>query len=127
VRERLSLWGPVVAWAALIFTLSSIPGLGTDLGVWDYVLRKLAHATEYAILGALLFRALRRPRLSVLLGIAYAISDEIHQHFVPDRHGAPLDVAIDAIGVTIGVWLAGRWLSGSPRYFLRRGTAEGRR
>jgi VanZ family protein len=115
LRVRLlSLWLPVLAWAALIFTLSSIPGLGTDLGLWDLVLRKLAHAGEYAILGALLLRALRHPPLSVALGIGYAISDEIHQHFVPERHGSPLDVAIDAVGVGIGVALARRWWPRRP-------------
>ena len=103
------LWLPVVAWAALIFALSSIPDLGTGLGWWDLVLRKIAHAVEYAILGALLVRALRQPRTSFLLGVAYAVSDEIHQQFVPGRHGAPLDVAIDAVGVLVGVALARRW------------------
>ena len=48
------LWLPVVAWAALIFAFSSVPDLGTGLGGWDLVLRKIAHAAEYAILGALL-------------------------------------------------------------------------
>jgi VanZ family protein len=110
VRVRLvSLWLPVVAWAALIFTLSSIPDLGTGLGTWDLVLRKLAHAGEYAILAGLLLRALRRPAASVMLGIAYAVSDELHQHFVPGRQASPLDVAIDALGVLVGVALARRW------------------
>ncbi len=104
----MSLWLPVVAWAALIFVLSSIPDLGTGLGGWDVVLRKIAHAGEYAILGALLLRALRMRRLSFLLGVAYAVSDEIHQTFVPGRAGTALDVAIDAIGVAVGVLAAAR-------------------
>src|SRR5215831_792440 len=53
----LRLWLPVVAWALVIFALSSVPHLGTDLGVWDTILRKLAHTFEYAVLGALLTRA----------------------------------------------------------------------
>ena len=36
-------WLPVLVWAAVIFTFSSIPDLGTGLGGWDLVLRKLAH------------------------------------------------------------------------------------
>ena len=64
----LRLWLPVVAWAALIFALSSVPDLGTGLGGWDLVLRKLAHAAEYAVLGALLARATGRPRLAFALG-----------------------------------------------------------
>ena len=45
-------------WAALIFAFSSVPDLGTGLGGWDVVLRKIAHAAEYAVLGALLLRAI---------------------------------------------------------------------
>ena len=98
----------MVAWAGLIFVLSSVPDLGTGLGGWDLVLRKLAHATEYAILGFLLLRAVGREPWALALGVAYAVSDEVHQHFVAGRHGAPLDVVIDAIGVTVGVFLL-RW------------------
>jgi VanZ family protein len=101
--RTVSLWLPVLAWAALIFTLSSIADLGTGLGTWDLVLRKLAHATEYAILGALLLRALGRPVPAALAAVAYAASDELHQHFVSGRHTAPLDVAIDAVGVLAGI------------------------
>ncbi len=100
-----SLWLPVVAWAAVIFTFSSVPDLGTGLGGWDVLLRKLAHTVEYAILGALLARATRRAWLAVMLGVLYAVSDEIHQTFVPGRMGSPVDVAIDAVGVAVGVGL----------------------
>jgi VanZ family protein len=98
-------WGPVVAWAGVIFVLSSIPDLGTGLGGWDLVLRKLAHATEYAILGFLLLRATGSERWALALGVAYAVSDEIHQHFVEGRHGAPIDVLIDSVGVAVGVFV----------------------
>jgi len=94
-----------VAWAALIFALSSIPDLGTGLGGWDTFLRKLAHAGEYAVLGALLLRALARPGLALALGTLYAVTDEIHQSLVPGRLGSPVDVAIDAAGVLCGVLL----------------------
>jgi VanZ family protein len=96
-----------VLWAGLIFALSSVPSLSSGLGAWDVVLRKAAHVAEYAVLGALLVRAL--PELAALwAGIAYAIVDEAHQHFVPGRHGALLDVAIDATGVLLGILLARR-------------------
>ncbi len=111
MQAAVSRWLPVAAWAALIFVLSSIPDLGTGLGAWDLVLRKLAHASEYAVLGLLLLRALRHEQAALALGIAYAASDEFHQHFVTGRHGSPLDVAIDAVGVAVGVLLVGRrWL-----------------
>ena len=99
----VSTWLPVVVWAGLIFGLSSIPSLGTGLGTWDLVLRKLAHATEYAVLGFLLLRALGSELPAFAAGVAYAASDEVHQHFVRGRHGAAYDVAIDAFGVVLGV------------------------
>ena len=107
------LWLPVVAWAALIFAFSSVPDLGTGLGGWDLLLRKIAHAAEYAVLGALLARALPRPGLAVAFGVLYAVSDEAHQAFVPGRLGSPIDVAIDAVGVVAGVVLWERALARS--------------
>jgi VanZ family protein len=101
--RRFSLWAPVVLWAALIFALSSIPSLATDLGVWDTILRKGAHMTEYAILALLLFRALGSELHAFVFGLAYAISDEIHQLFVSGRHGSPVDVTIDAAGLLLGL------------------------
>ena len=112
----LRLWAPVVAWAAVIFALSSIPDLGTGLGTWDLILRKIAHAGEFALLGALLARALRDDRLALAAGVAYAASDELHQHFVPGRVGSPLYVAIDSVGVALGI-LA--WRRGSSRWASR--------
>jgi len=107
-RSRLlTVWLPVVAWAAVIFTLSAIPSLSTGLGTWDTVLRKGAHVTEYAVLGALLYRALGREALALAAGIADAATDELHQHFVRGRHASPVDVAIDAVGVALGMLL---WL-----------------
>ena len=107
-RSRaLTVWLPVLVWAAVIFTFSSIPSLSSGLGVWDTVLRKCAHVTEYAILGGLLYRALEREAPALAAGIAYAATDELHQHFVRGRHASPVDVAIDAVGVALGmlVWL----------------------
>jgi VanZ family protein len=107
-RSRLlTIWLPVVVWAAVIFTLSSIPSLSTGLGTWDTILRKGAHLTEYAVLGGLLYRALGREPLALAAGIAYAATDELHQYFVRGRHASPVDVAIDAVGVAVGMLL---WL-----------------
>jgi len=107
-RSRLlTVWLPVLIWAAVIFTLSSIPSLSTGLGTWDTILRKGAHLAEYAILGGLLYRALGREALALAVGIAYAATDELHQYFVRGRHASPVDVAIDAVGVAVGMLL---WL-----------------
>ena len=111
-----ALWrfGPAVALMVLIFALSSVPDLNSGLGTWDLILRKCAHMTEYALLYLLWRRALpdASPWAAVAIAVAYAISDEIHQRFVRDRHGAPTDVLIDAAGVLIGVL--------TQRLFLRR-------
>ncbi len=107
-RSRLlTVWLPVLVWAAVIFAFSSIPSLSTGLGTWDTILRKSAHVIEYAVLGGLLYRALGRETLALAAGIAYAATDELHQHFVRGRHASPVDVAIDAVGVAVGmlVWL----------------------
>jgi VanZ family protein len=107
-RSRLlTVWLPVLIWAAFIFTLSSIPSLSTGLGTWDTILRKGAHLTEYAVLGGLLYRALGREPLALAAGIAYAATDELHQYFVRGRHASPVDVGIDAVGVAVGMLL---WL-----------------
>ena len=112
--RALSNWLPVLVWAAVIFTLSAVPSLGTGLGGWDTVLRKAGHMTEYAILGALLFRALGRELPAFAAGVAYAVTDEMHQHFVEGRHASPLDLALDAIGVAIGILLFRRLLQTLP-------------
>jgi VanZ family protein len=112
-RSRaLTVWLPVLVWAAVIFTFSAIPSLSSGLGIWDTVLRKCAHVTEYAVLGALLYRAFEREAPALAAGIAYAATDEVHQHFVRGRHASPVDVGIDAVGVAVGMLL---WLRVRPR------------
>jgi VanZ family protein len=102
---------PPLAWMALIFALSGQPGDGIDRAWWDVVLRKLAHVTEYAVLTGLWWRALRalgvgRPlAAAVAIALLYAGTDEFHQTFVDGRRGTPVDVMIDAIGMTIAVLL----------------------
>jgi VanZ family protein len=101
---------------AVIFALSHQPDLTTGLGIWDLIGRKIVHACEYALLCGLWWRALATVRspgaaLAAAAGIAfaYAISDEIHQTFIDGRHGSPVDVAVDSIGIaTAGVWLRRR-------------------
>ncbi len=112
--RALSLWLPVIVWAAVIFTFSSIPSLTTGLGTWDLILRKGAHMTEYAILGLLLLRAIGRELPALAVGIGYAVTDEFHQHFVRGRHASPIDVLIDTIGLVIGIFLVSRLFQTRP-------------
>lgn len=76
--------------------------------VTEYMLRKAAHFTEYAILGALLFGALQsdgRPRLGafqISLGLLTAMTDETIQLFSAGRSGQITDVWIDFAGFLTG-------------------------
>jgi VanZ family protein len=99
---------PALTWMGVIFALSAQPDLGTGLGAWDHVLRKLAHMTEYGLLWWLWWRALdaEHPAAAAALTIAYAATDEVHQTFVAGRHGTPVDVLIDATGVAVAWTLA---------------------
>ena len=108
LRTALRLWLPPLALMAVIFYLSDQPDLSTGLGIFDLVGRKVVHAGEYALLCALWWRTLRpaaggRVALvaSLTVSILYAVSDEVHQSFVPGRTGTPIDVAIDAVGASL--------------------------
>ena len=105
------LIGPVVRW---LFPSLSEPAVDQVV----FIVRKLAHVTEYAILAMLLWRALRRPVRdearpwrwrdavwAVGLAALYAGSDELHQMFVPNRQGRLHDVLIDTAGAAMGLLL----------------------
>ena len=77
----------------------------------DHPVRKLAHATEYAILALLWFGALGSKPQAVVIAFLYACTDEFHQLFVPGRAGLFTDVLIDTSGaaaVMLVVWLVCR-------------------
>jgi VanZ family protein len=97
----VSRYAPPLAVMALIFALSATPDLSTGLGPWDFVLRKIAHVTIFALLWLTVARATdwRRPILAAVIAVAYAATDELHQSFVDGRHGTPVDVMIDSVGI----------------------------
>lgn len=104
----LLTWAPPLVLMGLIFFLSAQPDLNSGLGTVDLVGRKVVHMCEYALLTFLLWRALRTvtdPGRAVLLAfvvsVAYACTDEYHQRFVHGRHGTPVDVGIDSVGVGV--------------------------
>lgn len=94
----------------LLDTLPATPGDldQTAFEAMEWNLRKAGHFIEFFTLGFLLCWHLsltrrQRPWLwALLLGIAYAATDELHQLFVPGRSAAVLDVGRDALGVLAG-------------------------
>ena len=90
-----------------------------------FAVRKTAHATEYAVLALLLWRARRQPRrpdpwpwrwseagFAWTVAAIFAATDEWHQSFVPNREARVGDVLIDAGGAALGLLalrLLGRW------------------
>lgn len=118
MREKgraAAIWLPPLVLMVVIFLLSSMPNDDTDRGLAYLLLRKAAHFTEYALLAALWWRALRtrldaRAALGVAFGIAvaYAVTDEIHQTFVETRVGSLIDVLIDTVGAATAVALIAR-------------------
>jgi len=77
------------------------------------VIRKCAHFTEYAVLGAAimygLFYRFRNMKLKLLppeaIAFLYACTDELHQYFVPGRYGTFGDVIIDSCGAFTGIMI----------------------
>ncbi|MEO8689853.1 MAG: VanZ family protein [Solirubrobacteraceae bacterium] len=106
--QLVKRFGPPLLLMGLIFFLSAQPDLNSGLGTWDTVLRKAAHMTEYGLLWFLWWRALGygSPLPAVAITLLWAASDEYHQSFVEGRHGTLWDVAIDAVGVGLGLLVA---------------------
>lgn len=77
------------------------------------VVRKLAHFSIYTVVGILLMglvstyniEEMKRIYISIVIGIIYATSDEIHQFFIPGRAAKFTDVMIDTMGVALGITL----------------------
>jgi len=107
--HALWMWGPLLAYVALIFYLSSLSQIPWASAYPDY----LEHSMEYFGLAVLTARALnsgltqavpsRTLLIALCLCVGYAISDEIHQKFVPNRFADITDVVSDAIGAGAGL------------------------
>ncbi len=106
----------LLIWMGVIFYISGQPDLKSGLeNRIDFILRKMAHITEYAILTFLAWRAFaggeetaysnfRRWSFliyAIIFSALYAASDEYHQTFVAGRVGNTADILIDALGIAI--------------------------
>jgi len=133
VSKFLTYWLPVVIWLMMIFIGSTDlmsaehtsriigpilrwlhPGISpARIEQVQFVVRKMAHVSEYAVLSLFIFRALvnttRRARfagavlITLLISGAFAASDEFHQSFVPSRTSSVRDVMIDITGAIFGM------------------------
>jgi VanZ family protein len=101
----------------LIFIFSAQPTLPSVPGRWDLLLKKTMHALAYGVLTALVMRALRGHwsddgvirLVSISVSLAYALSDEYHQTFVPGRDGNLIDVVVDTVGIAGAIGVDWRW------------------
>lgn len=84
---------------------------GTALATLHLIIRKIAHFLEYFALGMTIMLAIyhyfrHRPITAFipeLIAVLYAVTDEIHQYFVPGRYGTAMDVLIDSCGALVGI------------------------
>lgn len=94
-----------------ILTGESVDSNSPTMQIFETIIRKLAHYTIYTIGGFLIMnyayttdKTIKEKILySICFGGGYAITDEIHQFFVPDRSARLFDVGIDTLGVITGV------------------------
>lgn len=113
-RNTSRIIGPVLRWFNPNVTNETI-------GKIQFTIRKCGHATEYAILCLLVWRALRHwhsiPTTgwnwkhageAVLISALYAASDEFHQSFVATRDASVWDVLLDSAGATAAIFLLWR-------------------
>jgi len=110
IKNIINLWLPVFLWCAFIYFLSSISSLKSDFSSEiDFVLRKIAHMSEYGILTFLFFRAYLGSRnniskrksisLAIMFAFTFALTDEYHQLFVYGRDGSLRDIFVDSLGI----------------------------
>ncbi len=111
-----------IVYHVIVLFRAVIPGISFDIA--SFIVRKAAHATEYLLLGFFwcktviywhrlqdVHRGAPTGFLKIFLfswsiPVLYAISDEVHQSFVPGRSCELRDMCIDACGALIGVLIA---------------------
>ena len=133
MKRKILPWALVIFWMALIFYLSHqpatesdglsigitekileliqriVPDITLDIGRFNHIVRKNAHFFVYLVLGVLVANGLTNSskatvfRVALLICVLYAISDEVHQLFVPGRGGQIKDVIIDSTGSLVGI------------------------
>lgn len=129
---NLMSWTALILWLVLIFYLSAqlvnksnglskavteaileivAPSSNFNINRINHLVRKNAHFFAYLILGILVINVFKRSGIKIFKGIMlslvfcilYAISDELHQLFVPGRGAQVKDVVIDSSGAVVGI------------------------
>ncbi|MFC4769042.1 VanZ family protein [Effusibacillus consociatus] len=118
LKPQLSAWVPLSVLETLLPRIEF--QYDKDLITWrqpydmmEFLIRKAAHVSEFAILTLLWIRTFSHTRLtgpnstwiSGMISLLYALSDEWHQTFVPNRTGHLIDVGVDSIGIALVVVL----------------------
>lgn len=128
-KKKIVSWLLVIIWLLVIFFFSSQNGesssglsngflamienitkLPLNNDAFRFIIRKVAHFTEYFILGVFVLNLIKCYRklskkeiiISVFLCFVYAVTDEFHQMFVGGRSPQSLDVLIDTTGSIVG-------------------------
>jgi VanZ family protein len=138
VVRWLVAWWPALAWAAVIFGMSTdafssehtgsmiepilrwlFPACNAEqIGLLHHMIRKSAHFTEYFIFALLLFRGIKLGRpgwrwswglLALFVAAFYSALDEIHQSFVASRTASPYDSLLDTTGAFAAIVLVFLW------------------
>jgi len=105
-------YAPALTWMIVIFYFSSRSTVGIGTNETDrFLILKSFHLIEYATLSILIFYAIRNYKYTIITAYLYAITDEIHQYFVPGRTCKITDTFIDLIGISIGLLLLKKLLS----------------
>ena len=112
----LRAWLPVILWMGVIFIFSGRESVSVDERfIVNFLFFKTLHVIEYSILFILFYRTNRNTVFAFLFTIIYAITDELHQAFIPTREGRVRDVIIDAAGAAISWIFLTRLLPKAPR------------
>lgn len=116
LKAWLRVWWAAILMMALIFFISAQPASALPSFSWaDTLVKKGGHMLGYGLLAwsywhGLRYRIRARP-LAWLLAVVYALTDELHQSFVPGRHPALVDVLFfDALGALLALALASRFI-----------------
>jgi VanZ family protein len=124
MRKILRYWLPVILWMMVIFAFSGRQKVAlTDSYALSFLFFKILHLIEYIFLYMVCYRAFfntgtRKDKAflyAFIITLLYAITDEIHQRFVPTREGKLRDVIIDVIGGGFGWVMIAQFLPKAPK------------